>query len=162
MNYFPVKTIITKLDLTTNKSTTEVTVVKDVKEHREFMKQFDHCEDSSELGTLYNNDNIGVDSLYDKDNNVIYHCVAVFNCQIIKDMTKCIVLGEGNEESKKGIEFTSCVNASTQCFDDVGTEPRDWDNIELVLHSDIDIMFAYDTDRRNGCLYLGHWNDGVV
>jgi hypothetical protein len=23
-------------------------------------------------------------------------------------------------------------------------------------------MFAYDEDRQEGCLYLGHFNDGVV
>lgn len=76
-------------------------------------------------------------------------------------MTKCIVLGK--TKSEKSIEFTSCVNTINKYFESVATEPKDWENIELILrHSIIDVMFAYDTDRSEGCIYLGHWNDGIV
>lgn len=84
-------------------------------------------------------------------------------------MTKCVVLGEDNQEEKKlkPIEFV---------FRDGGNlsvgrvkpslMPSNWKNIELVSRSNnkykcYDIMFAYDNDRSRGVIYFGWWNDGV-
>ena len=83
--------------------------------------------------------------------------------------TKCIVLGDPNQK-KKPIEFvlyidnkkTECANRVTKSYD----KPGDLNYIELIKKaynpSDYDIMYAYTSNRDDGCLYLGHWNDGVA
>jgi len=79
-------------------------------------------------------------------------------------MTKVTILGEANTEQKKlkPIEFTRALNTkkswTSQC-----AEPSAYANIELVAkYTDFDIMLAYDNHRNASCLYLGHFNDGVV
>lgn len=86
--------------------------------------------------------------------------------------TKCIVLGENNsvKQVKKPIKFLILVDtfeltAKTKRCKAARSKPNEFSNIELVSESDcggLDIMFAYDQNRDHGCLYLGHWNDGVV
>lgn len=87
-------------------------------------------------------------------------------------MTKCVVLGEPKkEQKKKPIEFIWVIanertkNKSKQVVD-ACCLPREFNHVELVQISNsqdcFDIMFAYDYDRSDGCLYLGHWNDGVA
>ncbi len=80
-------------------------------------------------------------------------------------MTKVTILGEEPKEKKlKPIEF------KLECFEKVFSKeplctPDGWDNIELVALDFIenyDLMFAYDKSRCGGCLYLGHFNDGIV
>lgn len=82
-------------------------------------------------------------------------------------MTKCIVLGEENEEqaAKKPIEFVKYLGRYSTIETCVHSSPSSCDNIELIAKNylpNIDLMFAYDTNRSRGTLYLGHWNDGVV
>lgn len=76
---YPVKNIITKLNLTTLESTTTSIVVNNYAEQSIFMQQFKDCEDSDGLGLLLNDDLIGVDAQYDHVNNVLYLCTAIFN-----------------------------------------------------------------------------------
>jgi hypothetical protein len=47
--------------------------------------------------------------------------------------------------------------------------PDIYKNIELVCRDyddcqsgSMDLMFAYDDNRNYGCIYIGHFNDGVV
>jgi hypothetical protein len=82
-------------------------------------------------------------------------------------MTKCIVLGEEPKEKKllKPIEFKFVLDSN---MNKIHTEanPCLFLNVERVvkkyMHSDFDVMFAYDKNRDNGYFYLGHWNDGVA
>lgn len=78
-------------------------------------------------------------------------------------MTKVTVLGQEPEQKKlKPIEFTHVLNSKKE-FEDGCLAPNDWENIELIYRDGLfDVMFAYDNDRNNGNLYLGHFNDGVV
>lgn len=79
-------------------------------------------------------------------------------------MTKVTILGQEPKEKKelKPIEFTESLTGSKN-FEGGCVPPSDWANIELVCrYGSFDIMFAYDDSRNNGCLYLGHFNDGVV
>ena len=83
-------------------------------------------------------------------------------------VTKCIVLTKNqvNQQSTP-IEFTDYVDDlvkkiykwdKSNCV-----RPKDWMNIELIQNGPKhDIMFAYNKDRSDGLIYLGHWNDGVV
>lgn len=79
--------------------------------------------------------------------------------------TKCIVLGQEEKKELEKIEFVKALNRSFM-ISNASTKPSDWDNIELITknytYKKEDVMFAYNECRRNGCLYLGHWNDGVV
>ena len=87
-------------------------------------------------------------------------------------MTKCIVLGEPKkEQKKKPIEFIWAVNNERngkkpkQVIGACG-KPNEFNVVELVQSATsqdyFDIMFAYDYNRCDGCLYLGFWNDGVA
>ena len=77
--------------------------------------------------------------------------------------TKVTIIGEDKPSSTKCIEFIKA------CQDGVWvtpiTQPCEWANIELIARNFVgifDLMFAYDTNRRAGVLYLGHFNDGIV
>jgi hypothetical protein len=79
--------------------------------------------------------------------------------------TKCIVLGQPESEKKgKPIEFVKFMCMST--FVSSNTPPSKYDNIELICkgynNQNQDLIYAYDSDRNDGILYLGHWNDGYV
>lgn len=89
--------------------------------------------------------------------------------------TKVIVLGQELKEEKnlKPIEFVSYLDENSLKFKkniyNGMCKPCEWENIELVctnfLGKGLDLMFAYDKDRNDDfkhCLYLGHFNDGVV
>lgn len=81
--------------------------------------------------------------------------------------TKVIILGEQSEQKQelKKIEFVK-VLISGGFVKAEGTARR-FESIELICRNyggegSYDIMFAYDGNRSNGLLYLGHFNDGVV
>jgi len=82
--------------------------------------------------------------------------------------TKRIVLGEEPKEKKlKPIVFIKCHPCEdTASIKDPEYGPSHFDVIELVRRSKsqhhYDVMFAYDGDRNPGCIYMGHWNDGVI
>ncbi len=88
--------------------------------------------------------------------------------------TKTIVIGDPISKTQKiPIEFCFYLEntfdspplylkASKEEF-----SPRDFKFIELIClnySNNVDLMFAYDipTNRRNGVLFIGKWNDGVA
>lgn len=83
-------------------------------------------------------------------------------------MTKCTIIGETSPKEGKPIEFLGMFTPDTS--DERNTDcarvlPSDWNNIELVCPADdenLDVMFAYDTDRSCGVVYSGHWNGGYA
>ena len=86
-------------------------------------------------------------------------------------MTKTIVLGEQQAPAiKKPIEFFSTLNVSDHDDVDVTfstTKPSSWNYIELVSKNyspNLDLLFAYNdaSDRGEGLLIIGRWNDGIV
>lgn len=80
-------------------------------------------------------------------------------------MTKTSVFLEDVKEGKaKPIEFTKRINYDTGELAHPNTLPVQWDNVTLMFSpSSYDIMFAWnDGNVDGGCLYKGHWNDGVV
>lgn len=80
-------------------------------------------------------------------------------------MTKVIVIGDQpNQEKKKKIEFVHCLEGDFKVAP-AETKPSDWKNIELICKdysNGVDLMYVYDNDRNDGCLYSGRFNDGVV
>jgi len=79
-------------------------------------------------------------------------------------MTKVTIYGEVPDKKElKKIEFIKCLDFNE--IADAETEPSEWENIELICrkYTSFDLMFAYDGGKRSdGCLYLGHFNDGIV
>lgn len=76
-------------------------------------------------------------------------------------MTKITVFGQEEEKKLKPIEFV-------YFFDDYGVkhavdiQPQ-WENATLLTCGKYDFIFAWDDyPQDDGCVYLGHWNDGVV
>lgn len=84
--------------------------------------------------------------------------------------TKCIVLGAQPSESKKPkpIEFIHAIvrEKGGAGVSDRMSLPKQYLNLELISPAlnlgYYDTIFAYDTERRTGRTYLGHWNDGVA
>jgi len=80
-------------------------------------------------------------------------------------MTKVIILGKEPEKKElKPIEFVKYLDYHLE-FSSGCSSPKKWENIELICKNHFnkyDLMFAFDEDRNNGVLYLGHFNDGVV
>jgi hypothetical protein len=86
-------------------------------------------------------------------------------------MTICRIIGDTTSPTKKPIPIQFIKYSSGILNNDywmpVDCKPTDWQNIELISgirnnKQYYDIMFAYDDDRSNGVVILGHWNDGVV
>ena len=79
-------------------------------------------------------------------------------------MTKVIILGEPAEQKEgKKIEFIYGLSTDRSLFKHAST-PSSYKNVELILRNfgEYDLMIAYDNDKDFGCLYLGHFNDGIV
>ena len=82
-------------------------------------------------------------------------------------MTKVIILGEQPEKKElKPIEFEKVLSFDISFkFTTAYITPERWENIELICknyQNTCDLMFAYDDNRHEGILFLGHFNDGVV
>jgi hypothetical protein len=79
-------------------------------------------------------------------------------------MTNVIILGEKPQKGKRKIEFTKYLNRDLNF--DSACSPSQWENVEFICENycdnGLDLMFAYDEDRDKGCLFLGHFNDGIV
>jgi len=82
-------------------------------------------------------------------------------------MTKIIILGEEpQKKEKKKIEFLKSLGETYRFYDTARTAGS-YKFIELICidySSGFDLMFAYDDagKRDGGCLFIGHFNDGVV
>lgn len=81
-------------------------------------------------------------------------------------MTKVIILGEPKKKKpKKKIEFVKFIDCDGETLP-AKSPPSKFKHIELVCTNykfgKFDLMYAYNDDRNDGILYLGHFNDGVV
>ena len=84
-------------------------------------------------------------------------------------MTKVIILGTPQDENKpkKKIEFTHYLDSSGFMQKGFCNDPKSFNHIELICKNytqeGLDLMYAYREDRQTfKCLYLGHFNDGIV
>ena len=85
-------------------------------------------------------------------------------------MTRVIVTGQLQQQQHglKPIEFISYLSKTCGQIRLVrlvnSVKPYNWDNVQLLGHANkLDLIYAWDdADPREGWLYLGHWNDGVV
>lgn len=80
-------------------------------------------------------------------------------------MTKVSVFGQQPTETKelKKIEFVKVVNGDTLTLSSPNKSPNEWDAICLIERKyspDYDLIYAHNNGI--GCVYLGHWNDGIV
>jgi hypothetical protein len=80
-------------------------------------------------------------------------------------MTKVTILGQDEPKKElKKIEFVKYITGD-RILDSCSLNPDEYDNIILIKKnysdSSLDLMYAYSNDDIN-CLYLGHFNDGVV
>lgn len=81
-------------------------------------------------------------------------------------MTKVIILGQEPENKElKPIQFVYFFYIH-HGVGETGVKPKSYENIELICKDfegyGFDLMFAYNEDRNQGILYLGHFNDGIV
>ena len=82
-------------------------------------------------------------------------------------MTKTSIFGQSEvkQEEKKPIEFVKYLSISKEKFGEAVRKPNIWENV-ILLEKDytcnFDLMWAYDSNPNCGCLYLGHWNDGIT
>lgn len=81
-------------------------------------------------------------------------------------MTKIVSLfGNKEEKKEKPIQFVKYVDQeSGEVLPSLGVQPKNWENVSLLCERDLglDLMFAWGDDPNDGCVYLGHWNDGFV
>lgn len=82
-------------------------------------------------------------------------------------MTKTSVFGqpEKKESEKKPIQLVKALIDSE--LTDMNDDPSSF-HVVMLLEKGYsksetpDLMWAYWEDNNKGCLYLGHWNDGIV
>jgi hypothetical protein len=86
-----------------------------------------------------------------------------------KNMTKTIVLGAEHPKTEKTkIKFIKVLSGWYEVEEAYSSgTPDDFNYIELVSKGYaqvMDLMFAYDDPdkRKDGVLYIGYWNDGIV
>jgi hypothetical protein len=78
-------------------------------------------------------------------------------------MTKCTVIFEQQKQGKP-IEFVKYLE-SEGMYSPARFQAKDFVNVELIAlkcYNGLDVMFAYDHNRKGGFLVFGHWNDGIV
>lgn len=82
--------------------------------------------------------------------------------------TKVTILGEQPiEQEKKKIEFVKWINENGVAIGSIGNKPSTWGEILLLQRKyqggKYDLMFASKPNEGSlNCLYLGHFNDGIV
>lgn len=85
--------------------------------------------------------------------------------------TKVTILGmdEPKKNGKGKIEFVKYINETKEQFIDASYNPCDFSDVEVLAEGFVrkdgiifDLFFAHDGNRAMGCLYLGHFNDGIV
>ena len=83
-------------------------------------------------------------------------------------MTKVSVFGQQPTETKelKKIEFAKFIDEDGNLMDFEYTQaPKNWDNVQLFRKREFglyDTILAWDDNLKCACIFLGHWNDGVV
>ena len=90
--------------------------------------------------------------------------------QKTNNMTKVTIIGEPASTVKKytHIKFIKSLISGYK-FETFSmrnwSKPSAWDNIELICRNyaeGMDLMFAYDDSRKDGILYVGYFNEGLV
>ncbi len=81
-------------------------------------------------------------------------------------MTKTIVIGACYQDDNKPIEFCHYLDLNLGISAFVNP-PSKFKYIELICKKytgGMDLMFAYNdpSNRSDGTLYIGHWNNGTV
>jgi len=80
-------------------------------------------------------------------------------------MTKVIILGEETPITRMKIEFVKFLNFGKNWTPST-TTPSEYGTIVLICRNyggcEHDLMFAYYTNKNEGLLYLGYFNDGIV
>lgn len=84
--------------------------------------------------------------------------------------TKVTILGEQPiEQEKKKIEFVTAITITDGVIRSYEPKhaPHLWGEVVLLSRKyhkgEYDLMFAHDFNNKGmGCLYLGHFNDGIV
>lgn len=87
----------------------------------------------------------------------------------LRYMTKTIVIGENTSNSKGNIDFRFFFQIDWKC-EEVECGLSGYKYVELICRNydktdnGFDLMFAYDdpSDRGDGVLFVGRWNDGKV
>lgn len=92
-------------------------------------------------------------------------------------MTKVTIIGEEQPKEKKGrkrkIQFVSCLSdkLNVKIINGGRAKPNQWSNVVLISRlydGKNDLMYAYETNSityegcSDGCLFIGHFNDGIV
>lgn len=82
-------------------------------------------------------------------------------------MTKTIVIGACYQDDNKPIEFCHYLDVSLGVSSAFVSPPSKFKYIELICkkyNGGMDLMFAYNdaSNRSDGTLYIGHWNNGTV
>lgn len=84
-------------------------------------------------------------------------------------MTKVSIFHEEFIPKKKSIEFVYSWNDKMTERLHAVSKPSSFKHVVLIAkdfssddNKSYDLIFAYDTSKSAGILYLGHWNDGVV
>ena len=82
-------------------------------------------------------------------------------------MTQVTVIGDNNKVGTKKIQLIKCLQTTNDHFVVSITDPNHFNFIELICKEYTaegeDLMFCYGRDRnKGGCLFLGHFNDGIV
>lgn len=82
-------------------------------------------------------------------------------------MTKVTILGQEPKEEKKPIEFKLWINDHGGYRDDITKQANTWDEVMLICKNyrggGLDLMLTKSNSFEfKECLYLGHFNDGVV
>jgi hypothetical protein len=80
-------------------------------------------------------------------------------------MTKVKILGQEPKEEKKPIEFKKALMIDFEIKEDPSLKPVDYSDITLICLNyggGLDLMFAENNATGANCLYLGHFNDGIV
>ena len=84
------------------------------------------------------------------------------------NMTKVSVFGQQPTETKelKKIEFVKYLHDNGELMDVECTQlPKNWQNVQLFCTGEFDFydtILAWDDNQKTKCIFLGHWNDGVV
>ena len=82
--------------------------------------------------------------------------------------TKVIVIGQKNQtvSKKKAIELNHVLTDEFKMEHITIRKPSQYEYVELITKNyfpGVDLIYCYfDPIERDGCLFFGKWNDGVV
>lgn len=82
-------------------------------------------------------------------------------------MTQVSIIGNNNKVINKKIELIKCLQRRGDALIKTNTSPSSFNYVELICReytdNNEDLIFCHNGDRNsNSCLFLGHFNDGIV